>query len=414
MNRPWIRIVLPVLVLSACGGGGTPNLETRDFPGTDLGREIPIEDAVGPQDRGSDPAPDPADIFPDLLEDPGIPEDLPTDVPQDLQQPPRDLPGDLPGDVPAPVDLAETGSPDLPGRDDASTPPDPVDPDTAGPFPTGTRKADVRRGSRTIPVVAHVPEGTGPWPLVVFLPGFQASTDLYQGTVDRLATHGFLVVRAAPPGSALNVSHVEMRDDARAVIDWALDGQGPLKGLGDPSRIGIMGHSLGGKIATMAAFADSRIGALFAMDPVNGGHPLTGYSASLPDIVPDQVAPLQIPLGFPGEDWSATHTAPLSPSCAPADQNFRTFYDAASSAPWKALWSLAGADHQDFVDDPAACGFTCSLCPDGPGEDRAQIGAVRTLMVAFFRRHLLGETAMEDWLTGARLPGEVTEVLHVP
>ncbi|HOU53291.1 MAG TPA: hypothetical protein PLQ97_05120 [Myxococcota bacterium] len=419
MDLRMSRFVLPLIWMAACGGSETSNPGSRDLPGVDSSIDAVGTHDVTPGDPGEDRGPGPEDLtgildapLPDRWEDLDAPRDLPSpsDLPEDLQP---ELPGDLPGDSPVGTDLAETGPVDLP-PEDAVTPPDRADPDRPGPFPTTTRKADVRRGNRTIPVVAHVPDGLGPWPLVVFLPGFQASTDLYQGTVDRLASHGFLVVRAAPPGSLLNVSHVEMRDDARAVIDWALDGQGPLAGLADPARIGMMGHSLGGKISVMAAFSDPRIQAVFAMDPVNGGNPITGYTASLPDIVPDQVAPLQIPLGLPGEDWSATHTAPLSPACAPADQNFRTFYDAASSSPWKALWALGGADHQDFVDDPAACGFTCSVCPDGPGEDQDQIDAVRTLMVAFFRRHLAGETAMEDWLVGGRVPAEVSEVRHVP
>jgi len=411
MRRSLLLVAL-LLASTACGSGNTPALENRDIPavGEDPAPEAtPAGDLPGPRDAG--PGDDgPAD--PGTRQDAPPPGDLPQ-IPDLTESGPADL---APPDDTKPLDPglpADPGSPDTSPADPGS-PPETADPGLPGPLSTTTTKADVRRGNRTIPVVAHVPAGTGPWPLVVFLPGFQASTDLYQGTVDRLATHGFLVIRATPPGSLFNVSHVEMRDDARAVIDWALDDQGPLGGKADPSRIGIMGHSLGGKISVMTAFSDARVRAVFAMDPVNGGNPITGYSASLPDIVPDQVAPLAIPLGLPGEDWSATHAAALSPSCAPADQNYRTFYDAAASAPWKALWSLGGADHQDFVDDPEACGFTCSVCPDGPGDDAAQVAAARTLMVAFFRRHLLGETAMEDWLTGSRVPGEVTETLHAP
>jgi pimeloyl-ACP methyl ester carboxylesterase len=172
-----------------------------------------------------------------------------------------------------------------------------------------------------------------------------------------------------------------------------------------------MGHSLGGKLATMVAAQDSRVKALFAIDPVNGGNPFTGYSETLPDIVPDVVATLAIPVGFPGESWSADNIS-LGQSCAPAEQNYTTFYDAATGTPWKAKWEFAGADHMDFTDDPNA-GGSIELCPDGPGDDRVQVYALRTLMTAFFRRHQGGETAMDDWLFGALMPAAATAT-HAP
>lgn len=418
MNSAMDKMIVLVALcgwVAACGGSdATPALDSMDVPEILERRDDGVladgkdRDApnISPEDLAGADHLEIAD--PGLPLDPGPPEvsggsnDL-KDIPYDPAADPAD------GEMSADSVMEDPGAPGDPGG-----PEEPRDPATAGPWKTRTVKTEVRRDSRIIPVVAHVPEGPGPWPLVLFLPGFQLSSDLYQGTVDRLATHGFLTVRATPPGSPINVNHVEMRRDAQAVIDWALSESGPLVGLADPARIGVMGHSLGGKVSVMTAFADNRVQAVFAMDPVNGGHPITGYSSSLPDIVPDQVAPLAIPLGFPGEDWNATHTAFLSPPCAPADQNYRTFYAAAASSPWKAMWSLDGADHMDFVDDPASCGFTCSVCPDGPGEDQAQIAAVRTLMVAFFRRHLGQETAMEAWLTGFRLPAEVSAIQHSP
>ena len=36
------------------------------------------------------------------------------------------------------------------------------------------------------------------------------------------------------------------------------------------------------------------------------------------------------------------------------------------------------------------------------------LGATQTLAVAFFRRHLNGEIAMESWLTGANIPTATT------
>lgn len=258
-------------------------------------------------------------------------------------------------------------------------------------------------------MLVYMPDDSGLWPLVMFLPGFQLSVDLYKLTLERVASHGFVVVGAQPPASLLSVSHVEMTSDALAVLDWAQDPKGPIANKVDPSRVGMSGHSLGGKLSVMAAFRDPRIRAVITLDPVNGGNPISGYSEALPDIVPDQVAPLTIPLGFVGEDWSATH-ASFGQPCAPPDQNYKTFYAAATLALWKARWTFGGADHMDFVDNPGACGFTCSVCPDGPGDDASQVAGARTLLVAFFRRHLNGELGMEKWLTGDLVPTVVTEL----
>ena len=46
--------------------------------------------------------------------------------------------------------------------------------------------------------------------------------------------------------------------------------------------------------------------------------------------------------------------------------------------------------------------------------DRASVPAAsQTLLVAFYRRHLLGEVGLQAWLTGADVPAGVT-VTHSP
>jgi pimeloyl-ACP methyl ester carboxylesterase len=222
--------------------------------------------------------------------------------------------------------------------------------------------------------------------------------------LERWASHGFVVVRADPPASLMSSSHPAQTLDAQAVLDWALDAGGPVGPWVDPGRVAASGHSAGGKITTMLAFADERVGALLGLDPVNGSGPF-GYTADQPDIVPEQVEPLAIPIGLLGETTDAT--AGLGgQACAPAAQNFQTFYDAATSSPWVAAWELVGADHIDFVFDSSTCGLACSLCRDGAADGNVVRETVQTLATAFLRRHLLGEPAQEAWLLGELLPAE--------
>jgi hypothetical protein len=325
-----------------------------------------------------------------------------------------------PGVADDPPDVApDPGAEDVltadPGTPDEAGPPPGVAPDQPGPWSVATTSGTVTRGSRSTPVVAHVPQRDDgqPSPLVAFLPGFQAKAEWYNGTIQRLASHGFVVVAADPPAGLFSVSHTEMAADLSAVLDWALAPDGPLAGKVDPAHVGASGHSLGGKVATMAAFADARITALMALDPVNAGNPFTGYSDALPDIMPDQVAALTIPVGFVGETPSAEAQSSFAPACAPTDQNFQTFFAASTLSPWRAAWDLLGAGHMDFVDPNSGCGMACTLCVRGDADADEVLAATRTLMVAFYRRHFGGETILDAWLTGAKLPAGI-DVTHAP
>ncbi len=286
------------------------------------------------------------------------------------------------------------------------------DPTMPGPFAvSAATTAMVMRGTRSTPVTAHVPAvpaGTRV-PLVVFFPGFQTNSSMYAMLCERVASHGFVVVRADPSASFLTIDHTAMAMDGQAVIDWALGPSSPLASVVDAERVAVMGHSLGGKVSTMVAFADRRVDALLPIDPVNGGNPFSGYSMSLPDIVPDQVTPLTIPVGFLGETTNGAGGG-FMPACAPTDQNFQTFYAAATGAPWAAQFDFTGADHLDFLDG-AAGGLAGGACPNGTADQATVAAGTRTLAVAFFRRHLRSETSMDAYLFGASVPAGVV-VMH--
>ncbi|MGE0787218.1 MAG: hypothetical protein AB7S26_16220 [Sandaracinaceae bacterium] len=271
----------------------------------------------------------------------------------------------------------------------------------AGPRTVSVMGATVTRGSRSIPVSAHVPDGAGPYPLVLMLPGFQLESSRYAALCDRVASHGYVVVRADPMASLFSADHTAMRDDAIAVLDWA-----PTAGLPIGGDTAVMGHSLGGKLAVMVAGMRD-VAALLAFDPVNGGSPLSGYTAQLPNVVPSVTSTLAIPVGYLGETTNATGGIG-GMACAPTAQNYATFFDGSTMATWAAEWTFAGADHMDFVPDTAGCGFTCSACPNGTANQADVLAGMYTLTVAFLERHLRGRTAVEPYLTGAMLPAGVT------
>ena len=287
------------------------------------------------------------------------------------------------------------------GQVDSGPPPTQIRPDQAG-NDTWTRQEEtVQRDSRRIPIVSYIPDGNATAGLVVFVPGFQLDSRRYQPLVEHLASHGFIVMRTDPPDPLLSVSHVEMADDIEAVLDWALDPQRSFNSRIDASKIATMGHSLGGKVATMVAYQDSRVSALLGLDPVNGGHPQNGFTTDLPDILPTQVSGLRIPIGLMGETTD-DGTSGGGQACAPADGNFTRFYDASQASSWTAEWDIAGADHMDFVDDTSLC-LSCGFCQNGSANKEDVLLIVRTLSAAFFRFHFEADTSMLPWLTGSKL-----------
>ena len=80
--------------------------------------------------------------------------------------------------------------------------------------------------------------------------------------------------------------------------------------------------------------------------------------------------------------------------CAPTADNFMTFHAAAPS-PALAV-TVVGGDHMDWVDDPS-CGF-CGFCDPGSAPAERTRVVTRRLDVAWLRRYLLGDLAMDTWL----------------
>ncbi|MCX5744629.1 MAG: hypothetical protein NT062_19235 [Proteobacteria bacterium] len=152
----------------------------------------------------------------------------------------------------------------------------------------------------------------------------------------------------------------------------------------DPDHVATVGHSLGGKISTLAASGDPRIDAVVGWDPVD---------SSSPSVAPQLMGALHAVVAVIGETTNATGgTGGMS--CAPAAENYAQFYAAAKS-PAVAI-TVAGADHMDWVDDPS-CGF-CTLCTAGTAAPELVRAATRRLTVAWLRLQLLADASMMPWV----------------
>jgi len=120
----------------------------------------------------------------------------------------------------------------------------------------------------TIPLTIHIPEGAGPFPVIVFTHGFQLGPPNYTRYAEHLASWGFMVAMPQMPGSILNPeTHTELKGHLIAILDWITEDNanvsGVLSGKADLDKLGLSGHSMGGKISLLVTTEDARPKASF-------------------------------------------------------------------------------------------------------------------------------------------------------
>jgi hypothetical protein len=203
-------------------------------------------------------------------------------------------------------------------------------------------------------------------PAVVFLPGLMAPEWQYESYARDLASRGFVV--AVRSGYGPFESEVVLKNDASFIAQWLVD-----KGLADPSRIGVAGHSRGAKDAVWAASDDARFKAVVALEPDDQGDITVAKGA---------IKKLHAPLLLVGAEiayrgWQI---------CCPREHNYQRFFERAPAGTVEL--TLRAADHVQVMDNP-----------DFPGQQICRVGTadsfvVRTLarraLVDFFAQHLEG------------------------
>jgi predicted dienelactone hydrolase len=194
---------------------------------------------------------------------------------------------------------------------------------------TGSAAAAARYGAK--------PARDGPFPLVVFGHGFGYAPGTYTRLLDAWVRAGYVVAapifpleNANAPGGPFRADLPNQPGDVSYLIGRLLTASatpaGPLRGLIDPGRIAVAGHSDGGATALALVYnriyRDSRVRAVVVLS-----------GAQLPDTA--------------GWDYSARGRALLAvqgsadPINAPADT--RAFWSLAGSP--KYLLTLTGAGH---------------------------------------------------------------------
>lgn len=234
--------------------------------------------------------------------------------------------------------------------------------------PLATQRFELEDGDNGAPreILVVAPSAPGIYAVVAFHHGFTLRTGYYSDYLEHLASHGFIVVAPQMGTSAFGAPSVsEEADDAQEVYDWMRGNLGAVTGV-TPSfdHFGVSGHSRGAKVAwTILRREQSLYQAIIGLDPVDGtGGPLGGQPRVANTAFPVSLPTLIIGTGLGPTGFQA---------CAPEGDNYEQFFDASVSA----TLLLANAyGHNDMLDANNSCGFTCTLCADGPGD-----GGLRTL-----------------------------------
>lgn len=261
-----------------------------------------------------------------------------------------------------------------------------------------------------------------PAPVLLFSTGAGNATEFYTSILEDLASHGFVVIamehthegqgqvfpdgRIARPesrrqepvaGSPTFSSDfgqfyrrridVRARDAIFVLDELTRPGKDDsmLGGRIDSSRVGILGHSIGGVAACEAARRDRRFRAVANLD---------GLVASLPMYMEPAGSAMNAPLLFLGK--------PLLGEEARTKQT--AAFQSMEGGSYRVL--LDGARHDTFSDTPL-------LTPGDQENKTRMLAAVRAYLLAFFSKELLNqESALLDAPTEANIGVSVERFQH--
>jgi dienelactone hydrolase len=203
-------------------------------------------------------------------------------------------------------------------------------------------------------------------PGVVFLPARFAPEPLYESYGRLLAARGFVVVVRAQ--YSWFDADESLMQNTLWMADWLR-----RSGLVNPDQIAVAGHSMGGRVAIMAAVADPRFRAVVSIDP--------GGDRSYP-VINNLVPRLRAPLLLIGAEvaWRGWNI------CAPRETNYQRFFE--HSPPGTVELTILGADHVQLTDDPEIIGM--GMCRVGTADSLMVRFVSRRATVLFIEEHTLG------------------------
>lgn len=225
-------------------------------------------------------------------------------------------------------------------------------------------------------------------PAIGFAHGYLAPAAAYAGTLAHLAAHGFVVV-AVETERGLLPRHAALAEDLSRALDWMTSGDrgGPrLPESVDADRLGLLGHSMGGGCAVLAAADDPRVRSLSTM----------AAARTRPSSVA-AAARLAVPTQFLAAERDAM---------TPPARHQRPMFEAVPDGVPAQLTTIRRGSHVGFLDARGLWGGRQDL----PGS--TQVSLVRRLLVAWFRLTLGAEGELWDQVWGPTARGRDDVVLE--
>lgn len=209
---------------------------------------------------------------------------------------------------------------------------------------------------------------------IVFAHGLGAQKEWYSWIGDYLAGQGYSAFLFTVPSKRLP-NPEQWSDGIKSAIDYLLNKEGSLHDRIYPEKIGVMGHSMGGLGALIAAREDSRIKCIVGLAPailpeVIRAIPKEGYSIS---------TPIQLQIG--------SNDGLIPP------ENVKTFFDSLHSEQ-KSYIEIEGGNHMRFGDKTTVLMM---------GECMSRIGMLgrrfkdRKATITFEEQHSISRNHFMEW-----------------
>jgi dienelactone hydrolase len=203
---------------------------------------------------------------------------------------------------------------------------------------------------RTLPTYVWTPSGSGPFPLVVFIHGYDVGPLTYERFCSTLAAAGYVV--AAPsfpledPASGLGLNEADLPNEA-ADVSFVITtlGGGPLASKIDLKEVAVVGHSDGADVALMMSYeqgtSDGRVRAVVsdAPDPISR----SAVSSSVPLLLIQGTADSVVPYSASETVFSQVQAPIYYLSLIGADH----LAPIAGGTPWTPVLDNAVADFLD-------------------------------------------------------------------
>jgi dienelactone hydrolase len=267
-----------------------------------------------------------------------------------------------------------------------------------------------------------VAAAAGIYPVLIFLPGNHTNAGLYAGLLTDLASHGYIVAaidhpydveavrlpdgrtaifpEARWPALAASADAIEryaqfyrQRVDVRAsdavfVLDQLTrlnGGSGQrLSGWLDLTRVGVLGHSVGGVAAPQACQRDRRFLACLNLDGLTGGQPFYpddyGQGPAQPFLLLTKSA--EAPSDETLARWQITR-AEWEATTAETDTRVNKLFEMVAAGSYRV--TIDGAQHDSFTDGPL---LTTAAFGGGRGPARRQLAIERAYVRAFFDHYV--------------------------